>query len=105
MATEKDVEKAQERVAKLRRDLADKRASVATTTDQQNDVYIDQLNREEDVLKRELAEIEADKSRQHKDAANPLAFAEAILVRDEIVADKADEKVNTNAAATTGKEK
>lgn len=104
MATEKDVEKAQERVAKLRTELADKRASVATTSEQQNEVYIDQLKREEDVLRREIAEIEADKSRQHKDAANPLAFAEAILVRDEIVPDRVDDKT-TNAAATTGKEK
>lgn len=105
MATEKDVEKAQERVAKLRTELADKRASVATTTEQQNEVYVDQLQREEDVLKREIAEVEAEKSRQHKDGANPLAFAQATLVRDEIVVDRTDEKVNTNAAATTGKEK
>lgn len=104
MATEKEVEKAQERVAKKRLALAEAQASVATSTEAQNEVYLDQLAREEAALDGEIAEIKATRERQHPDAANPLAFAQATLVRDEIVVDQTDTRTKTQTAASTGKE-
>lgn len=103
MATDKEVEKKRNRVESLREKLAEVNAPITTASE--NDIQLKMLEREENELQAQIDEAQATNKARHKDGGDPIAFAQALLRRDEEIVQERDKQVAEAAAPATTAER